>query len=117
MNTIPIHHDAPPPKRQAIAPDPRSPHTTLPLRTTWRGLLIFYVLALALNASSLHGNNENMPYGAVRSFRLTISSPIHRATHRWQLDRPREFLNATLGGILNRTDDEMDWQSPPGAVE
>lgn len=86
---------APPPDR-----GPRLP--TWPLPRVWNGLLAFYLVALALNAVSLHRNNEHMPYGPVRSFWVAISAPVARAAAAVGLDRPRETLTQTFGDALNR---------------
>lgn len=74
---------------------------TVPLRKAWTGLLVFYGVALALNAASLHRNNEILPYGPVRSFWLAASGPVAQAAAALRLDRPREYLARTLGRAVN----------------
>ena len=71
------------------------------LRRTWAGLLAFYALALALNATSLHRNNEHMPYGTLRSFWVAVSAPAARVASACGLNRPRALLAETLGAALN----------------
>lgn len=78
-----------------------SPRTGVPLAKAWYGLGVFYLVALALNAASLHRNNEHMPYGEVRSFWVSVSAPVRGATVALGLDRPREFLARTVGTALN----------------
>lgn len=73
-----------------------------PLPRVWSGLLAFYLVALALNAASLHRNNEHMPYGPVRSFWVAVSAPVARAAAAVGLDRPRATLTRTIGDALNR---------------
>ncbi|NCA82208.1 MAG: hypothetical protein EOM72_05625 [Opitutae bacterium] len=73
----------------------------VPLRRARGGLLAFYALVLALNAGSLHRNNEIMPYGPVRSFWLAASGPVAAACAALKLDRPRAFLARTAGKALN----------------
>jgi hypothetical protein len=63
---------------------------------------VFYALALALNAVSLHRNNEHLPYGPVRSFWVAASAPVARLAGALGLDRPREFLARTAGAALNK---------------
>ena len=75
---------------------------TWPLGKMWNGLLAFYLIALALNAASLHRNNEQMPYGPVRSFWVAVSAPVARAAVAVGLDRPRAALTRTIGDALNR---------------
>lgn len=77
------------------------PAAAMPLARAWRGLLVFYALALALNAVSLHRNNEHMPYGPVRSFWVAVSAPAARLAEALGLDRPRELLARTAGAALN----------------
>lgn len=72
------------------------------LGSVWRGLLVFYALALALNAVSLHLNNEHMPYGPVRSFWVAVSRPVAQACAALRLDRPREWLSRGAGDALNK---------------
>ena len=76
--------------------------TGVPLAKVGRGLLVFYLLALALNAASLHRNNEHMPYGSVRSFWVAVSAPLARAAVSLGLDRPREQVARTAGAALNQ---------------
>ena len=71
------------------------------LGSVWRGLLVFYALALALNAASLHRNNEQMPYGPVRSFWVSVSRPVAGECAALRLDRPREWLSRNAGDALN----------------
>ena len=78
------------------------PESAMPLPRVWRGLLVFYALALALNAGSLHRNNEQLPYGPVRSFWVGGSAPVARAAATLGLDRPRDLLAGTLGAVLNK---------------
>lgn len=75
---------------------------TWPLKQVWGGLLTFYLVALALNAASLHRNNEHMPYGPVRSFWVAVSAPLARVTTAVGLDRSRATLTRTIGDALNR---------------
>jgi hypothetical protein len=79
-----------------------APPPGLSLGRAWRGLLAFYLVALALNAVSLHRNNEQMPYGPLRSFWVAVSAPAARIAAATGLDRPREFLTRTIGDSLNR---------------
>ena len=72
-----------------------------PLAAVWRGLLVFYALALALNAGSLHRNNEHMPYGPVRSFWVAVSAPVAKGCGALGFDRPRAVLERTAGAALN----------------
>ena len=87
-------------KDPASGLSPRMP--TWPLGRVWKGLLAFYLLALALNAVSLQRNNEQMPYGPVRSFWVAVSAPVARAAAAVGLDRPRAALTRTVGDVLNR---------------
>ncbi len=73
----------------------------VPLRRAWAGLLVFYGVALALNAAALHRNNAALPYGPARSFWMALSGPAAWAAEAARLDRPREFLARTAGRILN----------------
>ena len=75
--------------------------TGVPLVKVIRGLLVFYLMALALNAASLHRNNEHLPYGPIRSFWVAVSAPIARGTVSLQLNRPREWVADTVGKALN----------------
>lgn len=75
---------------------------TWPLGRVWKGLLVFYVLALALNAASLQRNNEQMPYGPVRTFWVAVSTPVARVATALGLDRPRAILTRTVGDTLNK---------------
>ena len=77
------------------------PRTGVPLAKAWYGLWVFFLVALALNAASLHRNNEHMPYGSVRSFWVAVSAPVRGATVALGLDRPREFLAQAAGAALN----------------
>ena len=77
------------------------PRTGVPLAKAWYGLWVFFLVALALNAASLHRNNEHMPYGSMRSFWVAVSAPVSGATVALGLDRPREFLTRTAGTALN----------------
>ena len=77
------------------------PRAEIPLGRVWTGLLVFYTLALALNAASLHRNNEILPYGPVRSFWVAASAPVARACAALGLDQPRAFLARTLGKTVN----------------
>ena len=79
-----------------------APPPGMPLGRAWRGLLAFYLVALALNAVSLHRNNEQMPYGPLRSFWVAVSAPAARIAVATGLDRPRAFLTRTIGDALNR---------------
>jgi hypothetical protein len=74
----------------------------MPLTRVWRGLLVFYALALALNAVSLHRNNEYLPYGPVRTFWVAVSAPVARLAAAAGFERPREFLARTAGAALNK---------------
>ncbi len=74
----------------------------VPLAKVVRGLLVFYLIALALNAASLHRNNEHLPYGPIRSFWITVSAPIARVAVILHLDRPREWVADTVGKALNQ---------------
>ena len=68
----------------------------------WRGILLFYSIAFALNAVSLHQNNERLPYGPVRSFWVAVSSPFARAASAMGLDGARNWMAATWGAPLNK---------------
>jgi hypothetical protein len=72
-----------------------------PLRRAWLGLMVFYAVALALNAVSLHRNNEHMPYGPVRSFWVAVSEPIAKVAAAQGWNRPRDALARTAGAALN----------------
>lgn len=74
----------------------------VPLQRAWTALLVFYVVALALNAASLHRNNERLPYGPVRSFWVAVSEPIRAVSHALHADRPRAVLEKTVGAALNQ---------------
>jgi len=87
---------------KSAGPPAGVPPTGMPLGRAWRGLLAFYLLALALNAASLHRNNEQMPYGPLRSFWVAVSAPAARIAVATGLDRPRAFLTRTIGDALNR---------------
>ena len=76
--------------------------TGVPLAKVVRGLVVFYVIALALNATSLHRNNEHLPYGPVRSFWVAVSAPISQAALFLHVDRPREWVANTVGAALNQ---------------
>ena len=76
--------------------------TGVPLAKVVRGLLVFYGVALALNAASLHRNNEHLPYGPVRSFWVAVSGPVARTAVALRLDRPREWVAGTVGKALNQ---------------
>ena len=84
------------------APKTNSP-VTVSLSAAGRGLLVFFILALALNAASLHRNNEQMPYGPLRSFWVSVSAPADKAARALRLDLPRQFLTRELGDPLNKT--------------
>ena len=75
---------------------------TISLRRVGPGLLVFYILALALNAASLHRNNEHLPYGPVRTFWVAVSGPVAKGCIALGLDRPREFVAAKVGRALNQ---------------
>ena len=70
-------------------------------KKTWIGVVLFYALALALNATALHRNNEIIPYGPVRSFWLAASGPVARVCTALRFDRPRAWLAHTAGRALN----------------
>ncbi len=71
------------------------------LRRVWTGLLVFYAVALALNATALHRNNERLPFGPVRTLWTSLSAPVARATEALGLDQPRAWLRRRLGAPLN----------------
>ncbi|MBP7275858.1 MAG: hypothetical protein KBA51_06625 [Kiritimatiellae bacterium] len=71
------------------------------LRRVRIGLLAFYLLVFALNAASLHRNNEHMPFGPLRTFWISISRPFARACVVLGLDRPRDWVSRTAGSALN----------------
>ena len=73
-----------------------------PLGEVWRGLVVFYLVALALNAVSLHRNNERMPYGPIRTFWVAVSAPAAGWAQRAGLERFRDGVAGTLGKALNR---------------
>lgn len=75
--------------------------TGVPLAKVVRGLAVFYLVALALNAASLHRNNGQLPYGPVRSFWVAVSGPVSRTAVALHLDRPRAWVAATAGKALN----------------
>ncbi len=77
------------------------PRSGMTLKKAWCGIWVFYLLALALNAASLHRNNEHMPYGPVRSFWVAVSAPIRAAAVALGADRPREGVARTVGKALN----------------
>ncbi len=89
------------------ADDPRAGSEPAPVsRTTslarvWRGLLVFYALALALNGVALHGNNEKLPYGPVRSFWVAVSAPVGHACSALKLDALRSWVAGTVGSAVN----------------
>ncbi|MDR0993587.1 MAG: hypothetical protein LBN38_03340 [Verrucomicrobiota bacterium] len=73
----------------------------VPLSKAWVSLLVFYLLALALNGVPLHRNNEHLPYGRERSFWVALSTPVARFCEALKLDRPRTLLQETAGAALN----------------
>lgn len=83
------------------SPPSSSPKSGTALARVWVGLLVFYLLALALNASALHRNNERLPYGPVRSLWVTVTAPLAAAAERLHWDRPRATLEDTVGAALN----------------
>ena len=72
------------------------------LKQAWAGLLVFYVVALGLNAVSLHQNNERMPYGGVRTFWMAVSGPVAKASEAAGLERFRGWVAERWGEELNR---------------
>lgn len=68
----------------------------------WRGLVVFYLVAFALNAVSLHRNNEHMPYGPVRTFWVSASAPFASAASQMHLDGARNWMAGTWGKFLNK---------------
>ncbi len=71
------------------------------LKRVCTGLLVFYGVALAINAGSLHANNVRLPYGPARSFWMTLSAPVAQAFATLRFDRPRAWLEQRLGAPLN----------------
>ena len=74
----------------------------VPLTHAWTALLVFYVVALALNAAALHRNNERLPYGPVRSFWVAVFAPFCAVFQALHADRPRAVLEKTVGASLNK---------------
>jgi hypothetical protein len=83
----------------AVACAPQA--AVLPLGRVWTGLLVFYGVALLLNAASLHLNNQRLPYGPVRSFWVSVSAPVARLSERAGFHRLRDGLAETAGAALN----------------
>lgn len=78
-----------------------SPDGRVSLQVVRTGVLVFYMLVLALNAVSLHRNNEYMPYGPTRTFWVAVSRPLARACEVLRLDRPRDWVTRSAGAALN----------------
>lgn len=81
--------------------EPKSAPVGVSVRRVWVGLLVFYAVALALNGVCLLHNNERLPYGPVRSFWVATSTPVAKVCEALGLDRPRAFLERTVGAALN----------------
>ena len=81
--------------------DPGPVSRTTSLARVWRGLLVFYMLALALNGVALHQNNEKLPYGPVRSFWVAASAPVAQVCSALRLDALRSWVAGTAGSAVN----------------
>jgi hypothetical protein len=81
--------------------DEREKPVGMPLKKAWGGVVLFYAVALALNAAALHRNNEILSYGPVRSFWLAVSGPAAKTCAALGFDRPRAFWTRTAGKALN----------------
>ena len=73
----------------------------MPVRRTILAVTVFYALVLALNAVALHESIERQPFGPARTFWLSVTGPPAAASRALRLDRPREFVNKTLGSRIN----------------
>lgn len=87
---------------------PTAPKTPgIPLSTTWKCLLLFYLLALGLNGVSLHYNNETtLVFGPVRNFWVAATKPVDQVCRALHLDAPRNWLYKNIGKPLNTALDQ-----------
>ena len=73
----------------------------VPLAKAAASVFVFYALALALNGTQLHRNNELLPYGGVRTFWVKVTTPINTVCSRLHLDAPRHYMQSHWGARLN----------------
>jgi hypothetical protein len=73
----------------------------LPLRKAFHAIIVFYIIALALNIAEMHAAIERQPFGPARTFWLTITTPIASGARTLRLDQPRAYLRRQLGAKIN----------------
>ena len=86
-------------------------------KTISSGMTVFIccwalILGTLLNADALLAGAEQKPFGASRTNWLRVWRPVHYVSHALYLDRPREWLDDSLGRS-RATTSFIDSQPPP----
>lgn len=67
-------------------------------RRVHAGVLLFYVLALLLNAEALHERARLLPFGRGRDLAVAVSRPVDRLARALRLHHPRRWIERQVHG-------------------
>ena len=70
----------------------------VPVRRVHRGMAIFAVIALLLNADAIHRGADRMAYGRARNAALMLSGPLANLARTLRLHLPRQWIEKIVHG-------------------